>query len=423
MAHLVFLFPERNPFADPVRVLRRPLAALGLLLCLSMSGAVGPPGFALPDTGDYFVLRGGLENRRAKFVREQHGRVAFLGGSITHMTGWRDLVGQELARRFPGTTFDFINAGIPSLGSVPDSFRFERDVLSRGPVDLLFAEAAVNDEVNGTSPTDQIRALEGIVRHALRANPAMDIVLLHLADPTKIKLIREGGHPAVIVNHERVAAHYGLPSIDLAREVTERIAAGQFSWEKDFKGLHPAPFGHEVYARSVARLLDAAWASPLAGQAAGRPHELPKPMDPANFSRGELADVHRAALEEHWQLVEKWRPTDGAALREGFVDVSCLVGDQPGATLHFRFKGTAVGILVAAGPDAGAIEWQVDGGSPGKLDLFTRWSPTLHLPWAQVLAGALAAGEHELVLRVAATHDAKSKGHAVRIIHFLVNGS
>ena len=50
---------------------------------------------------------------------EKTGRVAFLGGSITFNPGWRDAVMRYLQQRFPATKFDFIAAGIPSLGSVP----------------------------------------------------------------------------------------------------------------------------------------------------------------------------------------------------------------------------------------------------------------------------------------------------------------
>ncbi len=68
---------------------------------------------------DYFALRGGLNRCRGKFEQEKTGRVAFLGGSITAASGWRDQVCEELKRRFPETRFEFINAGIPSLGSTP----------------------------------------------------------------------------------------------------------------------------------------------------------------------------------------------------------------------------------------------------------------------------------------------------------------
>lgn len=386
-------------------------------LCVAVSLGWGQ---AVP-AGDYAVLRDGLDRSYRRFAGERTGRVVFLGGSITHMSGWRELVAADLQRRFPETRFEFANAGIPSLGSVPHAFRLERDVLADGPVDLLFVEAAVNDETNGTPALEQVRAMEGIVRHVRMVCPVADIVFLHFADPAKLKAIREGRRPEVIVNHERVATHYGLPSLDLAREVADRIRAGEFSWEKDFKGLHPAPFGHLIYAQSIARLLDAAWPSSVRSPAPGlRP--LPAALDESNFSSGRLVQVSRAELGPTWRFDEHWRPEDGAGTRDGFVDVPALIATEPGAELRLKFEGTAIGILVATGPDVGAVEWNIDGGVSSVRDLYTRWSPTLHLPWAQMLASELSPGPHELRLRVAATAAPGSKGHAVRILHFLVNG-
>ena len=58
-----------------------------------------------------------------------------------------------------------------------------------------------------------------------------------------------------------------------------------------------------------------------------------------------------------------------------------LVGEYPGKIIKFAFEGNAVGIAVAAGPDAGIIEYSIDDQPWQKLDLFTRWSqkplPTL----------------------------------------------
>jgi hypothetical protein len=122
-------------------------------------------------------FRSGMQNSRARFEKEKRGRVAFLGGSITYNPGWREMVCEDLRRRFPDAKFDFINAGIPSMGSVPGAMRFAHDVLSKGNVDLLFVEAAVNDATNGTPPERQLGGMEGIISQALRANPSMDIVM------------------------------------------------------------------------------------------------------------------------------------------------------------------------------------------------------------------------------------------------------
>jgi lysophospholipase L1-like esterase len=403
---------------DPTRIVNFILTHTGL--ADQVTDALTPFGY------DYFQLRGGLYRSFAKFEIEKVGRVAFLGGSITQSKGWRDLVCEDLQKRFPRTKFDFIAAGISSLGSTPGAFRFQRDVLANGPVDLLFEEAAVNDDTNGFSDIEQIRGMEGIVRHALRSNPKMDVVLLHFVDPGKMNEIRAGKTPAVIANHEKVADRYGIPSIDLAREVTDRIDAGEFTWDKDFKGLHPAPFGHELYARSIGRLLNHAWKEgPTNVNVPAR--ELPPPVDSASYFFGRLVgaaeavDSGKAKLVKGWSLANPWTPADKAGTRPGFVQCPALIAEESGATMQYSFSGTGIGLFIAAGPDTGNIEYRIDQGDWRTQELFTEWSSGLHLPWAKMLASELPDGEHQLELRVSPTSDSRSKGHAIRIIHFLVN--
>ena len=375
---------------------------------------------------DYYQLRNGLQRCRTKFEQDKRGRVAFLGGSITASKGWRDLVCEDLTRRFPETEFDFVSSGIPSLGSTPGAFRFQRDVLANGPVDLLFEEAAVNDDTNGFSDVEQVRGMEGIVRQALLSNPQMDVVLLHFVDPGKITEIRSGKTPSVIVNHERVAEHYRIPSIDLAREVTERIDAGEFTWEKDFRDLHPAPFGHALYASSIGRMLTAAWSenSPKRTTAVD---SLPAPLDSTSYFYGrlgspmELVANKNITLVNGWRLDEQWKPEGKAGTRPGFVNVPALIGEGAGATMKLTFKGFGIGIFIASGPDTGNIEYRIDQGEWHKQALFTQWSPGLHLPWAKMLASELTDGTHELEMRVSEKSDERSQGQAIRIIHFLVN--
>jgi sialidase-1 len=373
-----------------------------------------------PGGAVFHHLREGLARSQVRLKAPGKHRIVFLGGSITHNSGWRELLAADLQRRFPMGEIEFVNAGIPSMGSTPSAFRIERDVFANGPVDLLFVEAAVNDSTNGRSDLEQCRAMEGIVRHALRRDPGMDVVLLHFVDPEKMAAIRGGAVPAVIANHERVAEHYGLPSLDLAREVTARIDAREFSWEKDFKDLHPSPFGQLLYYRGIRRLLDAAWLD-ADTTAAPAVRTLPTAMDIACYERGRLVDPGTATVDRGFHRVDRWRPTDGAGTRPGFVDVPMLVAEQPGAQLTLRFRGNAVGLFVAAGPDAGAIEWSVDGGEFARQDLFTRWSGGLHLPWAYVLAAGLPSAEHVLVVRVAQPLASAKGRSAVRIAHFLVD--
>jgi lysophospholipase L1-like esterase len=374
------------------------------------------------EAKDYFELRGGLPNSRLIFEQTKKGRVAFLGGSITQMNGWRGMVTAELRRRFPNTRFDFINAGISSTGSTPGAFRLTRDVFKNGPVDLLFEEAAVNDLYNGRSQAEQVRAMEGIVRHARKLNPNIDIVIMHFVDPPKMKDYNSGKTPEVIRNHEKVAVHYKLPSIDLAREVTERIGRKEFTWGK-FGGLHPAKFGHELYCKTIARLFDTAWGPKTA---TGKPtaHHQPAKLDNRCYDAGQLPPPNKAEKLKGFKQDPKWKNTVGGGTRGGFVNVPMLVGERPGDSFELSFKGSAIGLFVAAGPDAGTIEYRIDGGKWNKRDLFTKWSGGLHIPWLYMLDAELEKKKtHRLEVRIAGEKNAKSKGHACRIVHFAVSGA
>jgi lysophospholipase L1-like esterase len=367
------------------------------------------------------AVRDTLANARIRFTRTGKGRVAFLGGSITHMTnGWRSMVCQSLEKRFPKATFDFIDAGIPSTDSTLGAFRLRADVFGHGPVDLLFVEFAVNDSTNGRSSKESIRGMEGIIRQARQHNPHIDIVMLYFVDPPKMEHFRQGKTPPVIVSHEQVARHYNIPSINLAREVTDRIDAGEFDW-KAFGGLHPAAFGHRVYARSIDRLLDGVWRDPLPEAVAIRPHRMPnKPLDPRNYSLGRYVDLNHAHLVKGWRRISSWTTRKGHT-REGFVRVPMLIAEHPGAVLGLRFEGTAVGIVVVAGPDVGMVEFSIDDGPFRRLDQYTQWSSYLHIPWAYMLAADLERGNHALTLRTIDQKNPKSQGHAVRIVKFIAN--
>ena len=373
------------------------------------------------ESTNYHTYRSKLHNAQMVFEREKKGRVAFLGGSITANGGWRDSICAYLQNRFPETKFEFIAAGIPSMGSTPGAFRFERDVLGNGKVDLLFEEAAVNDRVNGFGPETQVLGMEGIVRHARESNPAMDIVIMHFADPDKMTEYRKGTIPPEIQNHEKVAAHYLIPTINLAKEVTERIDNGEFSWEKDFKNLHPSPFGQHIYFQSVKSFLDQCWSGFVADDDKLTAYPLPKKLAEACYDRGVLIPAVQAKPAKGWKTDPNWIPADKTGTRADFVKVPMLVAEGPGGILKYDFEGNAVGIAVASGLDAGSIEYRIDNGTWHKQDLYTQWSSSLHLPWFHTLGYGLKAGKHRLEIRILPEKNVQSKGTACRIRYFYIN--
>ena len=382
--------------------------------------------------------RRGAGGALKKFADSGTGRVAFIGGSITEMNGYTKGIEDGLRKLFPQCEFEFINAGLSSTCSDTGAFRLEREVLSRGKLDLLFVEFAVNDNQDGhLEPERAIRAMEGIVRQVRKQNPEAQIVFLyaanesHLADYGKNAVPihagmkaaddstfdnrrGEGAVPREIAAHEAVAEHYGIPSVNFAADLEERMRHGEFDWEK-FGGVHPAPFGAEIYTEDVMNL--------LRGQlgADGRNPPLPPPLDPKNLEHGRLIPPDACVIQSGWQLgVPDWNAIPGQK-RDHFIAVETVYSELPGAELTLNFNGTAIGLYLTAGIDAGTVEYRIDGSEWKTRDLFHHFSPSLHDPYPVVLDDTLSDGPHVLNLRVGSDQNQKSTGHAVRIMNFAAN--
>lgn len=368
----------------------------------------------------HITHRGSLSNSFLIFEKERRGRVAFVGGSITEMDGWKNRIEEQLKRRFPYTEFEFIEAGIASTGTTPGAFRLENDVLSKGKIDLLFVEAAVNDDTNYFTPTEQVRGMEGEVRHALDINPATDIVMLHFIYDPFIPLYAKGKIPDVILNHERVANHYLIPSANMVTEIAKRMQDGEFTWE-EFGGTHPLPFGHSFYAATIGRLFDE-MTTPFHPANTVVPHEIPeKLLDPFSYTKGAFIPLEAASDLKGFDLIPSWHPNDKAGKRKGFVDVPMLEANRPGDELTLSFTGKAIGIFCVAGPSAGMLEYSIDDAPFKKTDTFTEWSPSLYIPWVYMFETELADTGHTLRLRISQEKNKDSQGTQCVIRNFVVN--
>ena len=364
-------------------------------------------------------LRGSLQNSYLKFEKEKRGRVAFLGGSITQMDGWRNMVQQELKERFPYTQFEFIEAGIGSTGSTPGAFRLENDVLSKGDIDLLFVEAAVNDHTNGFTAEEQVRGMEGIIRHALEKNAETDIVILHFIYDPFIQMHLEGKTPDVVLNHERVANNYNVSSINLVSEINHRMDTKEFTW-KEFGGTHPSWFGHKYYAAAISELFTRSWNSNCLQQDVVN-HKIPKALDKYSYSNGRFIDLKTIDLKNGAYIDIKWHPNDKYEKRAGFVDVPMLVLNKPKPEFQFEFTGKAVGLFMVSGPSAGMLEYSVDGGKYKTIDTYTSWSSFLYIPWLFMLEQELEDGKHEIKIKMSKDCNKKSKGTECQIRNVVVN--
>ncbi len=370
------------------------------------------------SSDSFFELNGKLNNSLFKINFKKELTVAFLGGSITYNHGWRDKLCQYFQETYPQTKFRFIPAGIPSLGSLPHSFRLQSDVLKKGNIDLLFIEAAVNDHANNTKEEIQRKAIEGIIRHALSSNPSMNIVLMAFADEDKINDYEKNVEPTEVKVHRQLAQYYNLPFINLSKEVYERIRNNEFTWKDDFKDLHPSPFGQNVYFQTIKTMLQHCEKEYKGENIVDV--KFPLPQHDKAYNSGIYVDVYQANKLNGFSVTEQWKPSDQKETREGFVNVPVLEATDAGSSFGLSFDGNAIGIAIVSGPDAGIIKYRIDNGKRITLNLFTPWSNSLHLPWYLMLGDGLKKGKHHLEIKIAAAKG-NAGGNACRIVHFLVN--
>lgn len=358
--------------------------------------------------------RGGLSNAQHIFTTQEKARVAFLGGSITEMKGWHNMVAESLNKRFPKVEFDFIFGGIGSTDSTMGAFRIEKDIFKNGKVDLLFIESAVNELHNNRKKEEIEKGVEGIIRHAFLHNPEISIVAQYFYDARYLTKSKKGETAWQIDTIDQLSQYYNISSINQIVRLKEALTQ-QVITQKQFGGVHPKPAGHTLYTKNINRLFDLAL---IKGKLTKK--TLPKALNKFNYENGHYLNVKDITLSEGWNFIPKWKAKLGNARRQ-FNNIPIIQSSIPGATLKIPFTGTAFGITLPAGPDVGQIAYSVDGKVFKTLDLFTRWSKDLNIPWIYMLETDLTNGKHIMKIRVSSKKNRRSKGTFCRVAYIAVN--
>jgi lysophospholipase L1-like esterase len=330
--------------------------------------------------------RGGIGHVMDKAKAGQEVTVAYLGGSITAMNGWRNKTTDWLRAAYPNATFKEIHAAIGGTGSDLGVFRLGRDVLAHRP-DLLFVEFATND---GGQPPEQIwRSMEGIVRQTWRQDPRTDIVFTYtitaaftndyckglcnrsasamelLADHYAIPSINFGPRVAALINANKLlmdakVIETAVPKESPGRDQTirERIAAdARLLFAND--GVHPRDEGHELYKASVIEGLTQMKALPAADHQA----KLAAPFVADHWEAAKMVPLTQTMLTGDWRMLPA---DDGKQKAFGNRTGPIWLAEKPGSALHFRFKGSVAKIYDLLGPDGGQVTVTVDGKAGAK---------------------------------------------------------
>ncbi len=329
-----------------------------------------------------FEVRKGIGNVIEKIKAGKEIKIAYLGGSITEMDGWRRLSREWLAKEYPNAKFTEIHAAIGGTGSDLGVFRFEHDALNLDP-DLLFVEFATND--SGASPESIWENFDGIVRKTWRRNPKIDIVFTYTITSSMMGNYRDGFFNQAASAMEYLADHYGIPSIGFGPRVAGEVAAGRLVmsmgevatavpketpdrdrlineelkrqgrilFAKD--GVHPALPGHGFYLESI----KAAWAAMKELPAVDHSDRLGTPFYCARLENAKMVQIERRHLVgDSWKMLDQTDNLQRCFSRRGG---QFWMATKPGDGIEFKFKGSECRIYDLLGPDCGQVWLTVDG--------------------------------------------------------------
>jgi lysophospholipase L1-like esterase len=331
--------------------------------------------------------RGGLPNFFAKLKQGGPVRIGYLGGSVSAQEGWRPKTLQWFQQQYPQAGVSQINAAVGGTGSDLGVFRLRRDVLDQKP-DLLFVEFSVNDF---RAPPEQIyRAMEGIVRQTWRDNPTTDICFIYIVASPSLEALSKGELPPSYAAMEKIAEHYGIPSINAGLEVARLAQAGKLiltgakpktDAEKAAlggkilfspDGFHPyIETGHQLYLEAIVRGMNAI--KPV-GTAA--PHQLIKPFIADNWENARLISLDHVNMSGRWTQLN---PATNSVAKKFANRLPVLWrANQPGDSIQFKFRGTMAAIYDIIGPDCGQVVVTLDDQKPvlrPQFDAYYRLAP------------------------------------------------
>lgn len=358
---------------------------------------------AEPMPAAELIPRLGLGRTWAKLQAGQPVTIACFAGGNHQQGGWFEAFARELAKQYPKSEVTAIPASIHggARGSMMSIYRFGYEVLRHDP-DLIFIDFAADDKE--TTAEQTTRTMEGAVRQALQRDPTTDLCFVYSFRVGYEQQYDQGVCPSPASAMERVAEHYGLPSINFGARLAALIRDGQWllkATADEAKAAGKPAFSHDgTYTSPDANTLDAAMAAELFGQlpssavaelVKARQASMTDPVDPDNYQRATEFPITQA------MLTGKWESTDPVGFAQHFPEL--WVTTEPGAKLTFKFKGTDCSLFDLMGPTSGVVQVTVDGKVVGNRQQVDRWCYYDRIS-QMTLAQGLEDAEHTVIVEL-----------------------
>lgn len=206
-----------------------------------------------------------LANTYYKLTTEKNLKVGYLGGSVTGGTGgtdgycWASETTKWLKSKFPSANVTEKNIAWGGTSSFWGYFRMDEDNTGRDNLvafnpDLVFVEFTFNDASAKLSKLQTTYYMEGIVKKLRKANPKVDIIFVFITSKGSM-----GKDTPNIIANKELAAHYGIPTINVGEALANEINSTGKDWDY-YAGdiVHPNNNGYKVYADCIASYLNGA---------------------------------------------------------------------------------------------------------------------------------------------------------------------
>jgi hypothetical protein len=234
----------------------------------------------------------------------------------------------------------------------------------------------------------------------LRIHPNTDICFVYTLSTPGLSDLQAGNFPAAAQAMERVAAHYGIPSLHFGVEVVRRLTTGELVFKDpaapgdprtfSLDGVHPTAAGHRIYAQALQQALPS-----LLKPSGSRPRVLPPPLHVDNWESAGLRLIEDVVRHGEWKSVASDDPGLRGATKALLPPV--WRATKPGAQIEFEFQGRIFGLLGIGAPDSGVFRVTVDDLPPVTDSFFDSYaSPTFCRAREWFYPGELGDGPHRV---------------------------
>ena len=293
---------------------------------------------------------------------EKNLKIGYFGGSVTGGIGGTDGYNWAVATtdwfksNFPGANIDSKNIAWGGTSSFWGYFRMGEDNTGKDNLiaykpDLVFVEFSINDAYSHLTEMQSHYYMEGIIKKLRAANPKMDIVIVIITDKSK-----QDSETQSSTAHKAVAAHYGIPTIDVGKALVKEIKDKGAKWEDYVTDIvHPNNKGYKVYADCIAQYLNGKLIS-SPDKSGYKDHAKPANDLVSNQSTGSYLIKADSITTQ----------TGFTAINSNSVNCPDLGGKhmfgKQGSKMTVEFEGRGFGILCDGG-NGGKIKVTVDGKS------------------------------------------------------------